>query len=117
MTSFDNRTIDADAPSYVKANLSWEAAGNHVIAAKKVNYCLAIEDLGNSLIPLVQSKMMHFIGNMLLTSSGWLVAWHGSVRNRSVWWWPGWVQGHNLLYSGLWTFACLAHGAVIGVGR
>ena len=53
MAFFDNLIIDADAPSYVKANLSWEALANHAIAAKKAKYRLAIEDACGSFIPSV----------------------------------------------------------------
>ena len=48
---FDNRIIHADASSYVKTNLSWEAVAN----AKKAKYCLAIEDLRGSFTPLLCS--------------------------------------------------------------
>ena len=32
---FDNRIVDADAPSYVQANLSWEAIANRAASTKK----------------------------------------------------------------------------------
>ena len=35
---FDNRIVDADAPSYVQANLSWEAIANCAASAKKAKY-------------------------------------------------------------------------------
>ena len=88
---FDIRIVDADAPSYVKANLSWEAVANQDVAAKKAKCHFAIEDLRGSFTPLVCSTDVHSIGNMLLTSSGWLVGWRGSGRNRSLWSWPGCV--------------------------
>ena len=35
---FDNRIIDADAPSFVQANLSWEATASQAASAKKKKY-------------------------------------------------------------------------------
>ena len=35
---FDNRIIDANAPSYVRTNLSWEAIANKAAQAKKRKY-------------------------------------------------------------------------------
>ena len=52
---FDNRIIDADAPSYVQANLSWEAIANRAASAKKAKYCSAAEELRASFTPLVCS--------------------------------------------------------------
>ena len=52
---FDNRTVDADAPGYVRSNLSWEAVSNHAATEKKGKYRQAAEDLRGSIIPLVCS--------------------------------------------------------------
>ena len=52
---FDNRIIDADAPSYVQANLSWEATASRVASAKKKKYRLAAEEVRGSFTPLVCS--------------------------------------------------------------
>ena len=42
---FDNRIIDADAPSYVKANLPWDAIATRAVSAKKSKHRLAAEEL------------------------------------------------------------------------
>ena len=52
---FDNRIIDADAPSYVQANLSWEATASRAASAKKKKYRLAAEEVRGSFTPLVCS--------------------------------------------------------------
>ena len=52
---FDNRIIDADAPSYAKANLSWESVSARAANAKKSKYRLAAEELRGSFTPLVCS--------------------------------------------------------------
>ena len=52
---FDNCINDADAPSYVKANLSWDAIPTHAASAKKAKYRLAAEELRGSFTPLVCS--------------------------------------------------------------
>ncbi len=52
---FDNRITDADAPSYVRANLSWEAVSNQAVAEKKRKYRLVAEELRGSITPLVCS--------------------------------------------------------------
>ena len=55
MAFFDNRIVDADAPSYAKANLSWNATANKAAAAKKRKYKHAAEELRGSFTPLVCS--------------------------------------------------------------
>ena len=50
---FDNRIIDANAPSYVQVNLSWEAIANRAASAKKAKYCSTAEELWASFTPLV----------------------------------------------------------------
>ena len=52
---FDNRIIDADAPSYAKANLLWESVSARAANAKKSKYRLAAEELRGSFTPLVCS--------------------------------------------------------------
>ena len=52
---FDNRIIDADAPSYARANLSWESVSARAASAKKTKYRLAAEELRGSFSPLVCS--------------------------------------------------------------
>ena len=52
---FDNRITDADAPSYVRANLSWEAISNKAASDKKNKYRLVAEELRGSITPLVRS--------------------------------------------------------------
>ena len=52
---FDNRIVDADAPSYAKVNLSWNATANKAAAAKKRKYKHAAEELRGSFTPLVCS--------------------------------------------------------------
>ena len=55
MAFFDNRIIDADAPSYIRSNLSWEAMSNCVAEEKKGKYHQAAEDICGSITPLVCS--------------------------------------------------------------
>lgn len=50
---FDERIIDADAPSY--SNLSWETIANTAVRAKKAKYARAAEELRSSFTPLVCS--------------------------------------------------------------
>ena len=50
---FDNRIVDADAPSYT--NLSWEAAANPAANAKKTKYNPAAEELRGTFTSLVCS--------------------------------------------------------------
>ena len=52
---FDNRITDADAPGYVRANLSWDAIANKAAAEKKKKYRLVAEELRGSITPLVCS--------------------------------------------------------------
>ena len=55
MAFFDNHIVDADAPSYVEANISWDAVANHASSAKKAKYGSAAEELRASFTPLVCS--------------------------------------------------------------
>ena len=50
---FDERIIDADAPSYSK--LTWETIANSAVRAKKAKYEHAAEELRSSFTPLVCS--------------------------------------------------------------
>ena len=52
---FDNRIVDADAPSYRTANLSWEAIARRAACEKKRKYALVAEELRGSITPLVCS--------------------------------------------------------------
>jgi len=52
---FDNRIVDADAPSYSAAHLSWEAVSNKAAAEKKKKYKLIAEELRGTITPLVCS--------------------------------------------------------------
>ena len=52
---FDNRIIDADAPSYARANLSWESVSARAASAKQTKYCLDNEEFCSSFIMLVCS--------------------------------------------------------------
>lgn len=52
---FDERIIDADAPSYLQANLTWEAISNRAAQAKKRKYQELAEELRASFTPLVCS--------------------------------------------------------------
>ena len=52
---FDNRIIDADTPSYARANLSWESVSAWAAFAKKTKYCLANEEFCGSFIMFVCS--------------------------------------------------------------
>ena len=42
---FDNWIVDTDTPSYVQANLSWEAVANHATSTKRDKYGSAAEEL------------------------------------------------------------------------
>ena len=55
MAFFDNSIIDADAPSYARANLLWESVSAQAASAKKTKYRLAAEELRGSFTPLVCS--------------------------------------------------------------
>ena len=52
---FDNRIIDADAPSYLSSNLSWEATAKRAVNEKKKKYAPVVEELRGSITPLVCS--------------------------------------------------------------
>ena len=52
---FDNRIVDADAPCYSAAHLSWEAVSNKAAAEKKRKYGTTAEELRASITPLVCS--------------------------------------------------------------
>ena len=52
---FDNRIIDADAPSYLTVHLSWESLANRAATEKKNKYSAAAEELRGSFTPLVCS--------------------------------------------------------------
>ena len=51
----DNRIVDADAPSYVQASLSWEAIANSAASTKNRKYRSVAEELRASFTPLVCS--------------------------------------------------------------
>ncbi len=52
---FDNRIIDADAPSYLSANLSWETVAKRAVQTKKRKYSAIAEELRGSITPLICS--------------------------------------------------------------
>ena len=52
---FDNRIIDADAPSYVSSNTLWQALANRAANQKKAKYQRVVEELRGSITPLVCS--------------------------------------------------------------
>ncbi len=52
---FDNRITDADAPSYLAANLSWETIAKRAVHEKKKKYSSVVEELRGSITPLVCS--------------------------------------------------------------
>ena len=52
---FNNRIIDADAPSHVSSNTSWRALANRAAQQKRAKYQHVIEDLRGSFTPLVCS--------------------------------------------------------------
>ena len=47
--------IDADAPSYVSSNTSWQALANRAANQKKAKYQRVVEELRGSITPLVCS--------------------------------------------------------------
>ena len=53
---FDNGIFDADAPSYLQADLLSEAIANCAMSAKKAKYRSAAEELWASFRPLVFSE-------------------------------------------------------------
>ena len=55
MAFFDNRIVDADAPSYVSSNTSWQALANRAANQKKAKYQRVVEELRGSIMPLVCS--------------------------------------------------------------
>ena len=55
MAFFDNRITDADAPSYLSSNLSWEATAKRAVTEKKKKYASVGEELRCSITPLVCS--------------------------------------------------------------
>ena len=61
VTFFDNCIIDADLPSYIKANQSWDAIAACAAFVKKAKYNLAAEELCSSFIPIICStdSMLH----------------------------------------------------------
>ena len=52
---FDNRIIDANAPSYLSSNLLWEAIAKRAVTEKKKKYASVVEELRRSITPLVCS--------------------------------------------------------------
>ena len=52
---FDNRIVDADAPSYSAAHLSWEVISKRAVMEKKRKYQSAVKELRASITPLVCS--------------------------------------------------------------
>ena len=48
---FDNRIVDADAPSYSATHLSWEAISKRAVMEKKRKYQSAVEELRASITP------------------------------------------------------------------
>ena len=52
---FDNRIIDADAPSYSSSNISWAALGNKAASQKQRKYQHIAEELRGSNMPLICS--------------------------------------------------------------
>ena len=97
---FDNHIIDANAPSYAKANLSWESISAWAANAKKSKYRLAAEELRGSFTPLVCSTdgVLHreYIAYQKRLSCRLASKWqHGSVFM------------HNLRSFGQWTFDCV----------
>ena len=69
-----NHIIYADTPSYVKANLSWNAIATCAASAKKAKYCPAAEELQGSFISLVCSMDGVSIVNMQCIRNSWHVA-------------------------------------------
>ena len=55
MVFFDEPIIDADAPSYRQAKLTWEAISNRAAEAKKAKYQGLAEELRASFTPLIAS--------------------------------------------------------------
>ena len=55
MAFLDNRIIDADAPSYVSSNTSWQALANRAAQQKRAKYQHVVEDLRGSITPFVCS--------------------------------------------------------------
>ena len=55
MVFFDNRIIDADAPSYFRSNLSWEAISNRAVTEKKIKCRQVAKDHCGSITQFVCS--------------------------------------------------------------
>ena len=115
MAFFDNRIVDADTPSYVQANLSWEAIAKCAASTKKRKYRYAAEELRTSFTPLMCSTRVFFTVSTLCTRSGWPVALPASGRSHSPSPWRGLISTHNFQSSALWTFASEALAVVSAV--
>ena len=101
---FNNHIIDADAPSYARANLSWESVSARVASARKSKYCLATEELRGSFTRWRVPRMVCYTENMLPTRNGWHVISPRSGRNHFQLSWHGSAFIRNLQYFGQWTF-------------
>ena len=55
MAFFDERIINADAPSYRQANFTWEAISNRAAEVKKAKYQGLAEELQALFTPLIVS--------------------------------------------------------------
>ena len=66
---FDNRIVDANAPSYQR--LSWDATARKAAEAKRKKYAQASEDLRSSFTPLFARRMPFSTGSTQLTRNAW----------------------------------------------
>ena len=87
--SIDYCIVDADAPSYVQDNLSWEARAKRAVSAKKSKYGSSAGELQANFTLLCFPQRESFIVNMQLTRSGWPAALPESVKSCSPSPWHG----------------------------
>ena len=115
---FDNRIVDADAPSYAKANLSWNATANKAAAAKNRKYKHAAEELRGSFTPLVCSTdaVLHSeysayqkrLASRLAAKWEWKWKWEKSFSAMMAWV----LVRTQFSFSAPWTCVCEAPVAV-----
>ena len=79
---FDNRIVDADAPSYM--NISWDAVANRAANAKKTKYNTATEELRGTFTFLVCSTdgVLH---RAAFTRSAWQASLPRNGRDPILW--------------------------------
>ena len=91
MAFFDNRIIDADAPSYVSSNTSWQALAHRAAPQKRAKYQHVIEDL--SRLWCVQQTLL----TVELEDRREAVSW--SLERFFNFYLKSWIRNANLLVA------------------